>query len=211
MVRKLSFAAALSLAALPLLAVPSAAQGVVSEWTTVKAPPAPKLQAVTVDPATTALLVMDFNKNTCTAEKRARCLPAIPKAKELLAKARAHNMLVVFTRGGNMKDTDFVDGLGPTDGMPAIAGRANKFTGSDLDKVLKEHGIETVIATGTAANGAVLFTSFGAAELGYKVIVPVDTMPGDDAYSEQVSAWIIANGPTVGPLSTLTTADQIGF
>ena len=46
-------------------AAPASAQTVIDEWSSVKAPPAPELKPVTVDPKTTALLVMDFVKQTC--------------------------------------------------------------------------------------------------------------------------------------------------
>lgn len=198
-------------ASLALFAVPAGAQGVVSEWNAVKAPPAPTLHKVAVDPAKTALLVMDFNAKNCTPDKRARCLPTIPKVKMLLDKARAHHMLVVYTRTGGMKDSDIVKEVAPQAGEPILVAHANKFTGTDLDKILKDHGITTVITCGSSANGAELFTSFGAAERGYKVIAPVDTSPANTAYAEQFSMWEIANGPTIGGASTLTSADMITF
>ena len=92
-----------------------------------------------------------------------------------------------------------------------VVGHADKFDGTDLDKMLKDHGIKTVIATGTAPNGAVLFTSYGAASRGYKVIVPVDTMPGASPYAEQASVWNLANDPGLGNMTTLTTAGRISF
>ena len=50
----------------------------------------------------------------------------------------------------------------------------NKFLNTDLEKTLKDHGIPTVLVIGTFANGAVLTTASASAELGFKVIVPVD-------------------------------------
>ena len=52
-----------------------------------KAPPAPALKPVTVDPKTTALLMLDFMNQNCG--KRPRCLASIPAMKKLLADARA--------------------------------------------------------------------------------------------------------------------------
>jgi len=51
------FAAA---AVLTALASPTHAANIVDEWANVKAPKAPELKAVTVDPKTTALLMLDF-------------------------------------------------------------------------------------------------------------------------------------------------------
>jgi nicotinamidase-related amidase len=186
-------------------------QGVVGEWNNVQAPPAPELKELKVDSQKTALLVMDFNAAICTAggaRVRERCVPAIPKVKKLLDEARAQHMLVIFTATPNMTP---VTDLAAMSGEAQIVGHANKFDGTNLDSLLKDHGITSVILTGTAANGAVLFTAFGAADRGYKVIVPVDTMPGDSAYAEQSSIWGLQHDPGLGNMSTLTTADLIKF
>jgi hypothetical protein len=68
---------------------PASAQDVIAEWNTIKVPPPPELKDVTVDPKTTALLLLDFNKQTCNAERRPRCIASIPKMKKLLDYARA--------------------------------------------------------------------------------------------------------------------------
>ena len=58
---------------------------------------APELKAVTIDPKTTALLMLDLIKQTCNQERRPRCLASVPKAKKLLTEARAKDMLVVYS------------------------------------------------------------------------------------------------------------------
>ena len=58
------------------------AQTIVDEWNSVKAPPAPALKEVTVDPKTTALLMLDFVPPTCGA--RPRCVASLPALKKLL-------------------------------------------------------------------------------------------------------------------------------
>jgi len=68
-----------------------------------------------------------------------------------------------------------------------------------------------VIVAGTAAEGAVLNTAAAAALRGYKVIMPVDAASSTQPYSEQYTAWHLANSPRVGPQVTLTKIDQIGF
>src|SRR3972149_11580189 len=65
------------------------AQTIIDEWDTVKTPPPPELRPVTIDPKTTALLLLDFNKQTCNAERRPRCIASLPKVKRLLEEARA--------------------------------------------------------------------------------------------------------------------------
>ena len=208
----LGTAAAVTAALILTLSPAALAQGVVSEWKTVQAPPAPTLETVTVDPQKTALLIMDFNQGLCGGGARSlpRCVSALPRVKDLLDKARAHHMLIVFTGYPHMAPR--VKELAPMKDEQVVVGHADKFDGTDLDRILKDHGITTVITTGVVANGAVLFTAFGAASRGYKVIVPVDAMPGMNAYAEQSSIWGIEHDPGLGERScTLTSVDMIKF
>ena len=57
------------------LALPATAANIVDEWASVKAPAAPALKPVTVDPKTTALLMLDFMNQNCG--QRPRCLDTI--------------------------------------------------------------------------------------------------------------------------------------
>jgi len=67
---------ALAAAMAIFIASPVAAQTIIDEWGTVKAPPAPELKPATADNKT-ALLLLDFGKQNCGA--RPRCLTSVPK------------------------------------------------------------------------------------------------------------------------------------
>lgn len=201
-------AAAVALvAAITGFATDTRAQGVVGEWDSVEPPPPPKLKAVTLDPKTTALLIIDFSEGNCTAERVPRCVTAIQHVKTVLDKARANHALVVYTGFPNMKP--FRPEVTPMQGDPMVTAGGNKFHGTDLEKILKDHGIQTVVLTGTEP-GAVLFTGAEAARLGYKLVVPVDTMPGSTLYSEQAVVWGFQHDPGLTD-TVLTSADQINF
>jgi nicotinamidase-related amidase len=187
------------------------AQNILEEWTAIKAPPPPELKAVTIDTKTTALIVMDFNQLNCVPDKRARCAAVLPKVQKLLADARARGMVIVHTYTPNMTQADMVKAVGPIQGERVLQVRGDKFLNNDLEKYLKDKGITTVLNVGTSANGAVLFTTIGASQRGFKAIVPIDTMPADTAYQEQFSIWEIANGPGVREDSTLTRTDMLTF
>src|ERR1700759_1340731 len=79
-------------------AVAARSNDIIMDWTTVKPPPAPELKPVTVDPATTGLLVLDFMKGNC--ETRPRCVASVPGVKKIIDAARAHNMLLIYTYVG---------------------------------------------------------------------------------------------------------------
>lgn len=188
---------------------PAAAADVVEEWASVKVPAAPAVKPATVDPKTTALLMLDFMNQNCG--QRPRCLATVPAVKKLLAQARAKGMTVMYSFFGTTKASDVVTDLAPMANEESVTSFADKFINTDLEKKLKDKGIQTIIIAGTAANGAILYTGSGAALRGLNVIVPVDGMSSADAYTEQFSVWQLANGPTFGQKVTLTRIDMIKF
>jgi len=206
-------AAAFAAVLAALVALPAQANDITTEWASVKPPPVPELRPATVEPKTTALLVLDFMKTNCGV--RPRCGATVPNVKKLLAEARAHDMMVFYTLvGSEAKPEGMIDpALAPRAGEWVVRGGADKFIGSDLDQRLKDKGIKTVIVTGTSAQGAVVGTSNGATQRGYKAVVPVDGMSAEDAYNEQYAAWHLFKGGPV-PLTenvTLTRSDMIKF
>ena len=52
---------------------------------------------LTLDPAKTVLISMDFNQRNCVQAQRSRCAFVLPKAQALIAAARAKGMMVVHT------------------------------------------------------------------------------------------------------------------
>jgi nicotinamidase-related amidase len=205
---KRSLIAALTAAAWAA-ALPAQAANIVDEWASVKTPAPPALKTVTVDPKNTALLMLDFMTQNCG--QRPRCMASIPTVKKLLDEARAHKVPVVYSIIANSTTADVIKDVAPLPGEPHVQAGPDKFFKTDLEKVLKDKGITTVIVTGTAANGAVLFTAAGAALRGMNVIVPVDGMSSADAYADLSTAWTFTNAPSVSAKSTLTKVDMIKF
>jgi nicotinamidase-related amidase len=214
--RKLTKAAlpAIAAAALVLAGASStivSGQTILDEWASIKAPPPPPIKPATVDAKKTALISMDFNAKSCTPDKRARCAAVLPQAQKLIAEARTKGMMVVHTYTSNMEKSDIVKEVGPIEGEPVMRGRGDKFSGNDLEKILKDKGIDTVVLIGTSANSAVLYTALGAAQRGFKAVIPIDTMPAETAYQEQFSIWQLANGSQVSENSVLTRSDMLKF
>lgn len=183
-------------------------QDVVDGWDAVKAPPPPAVKPVTLDAKTTALLMLDFATPNCTT--RPRCMAQLPEVKRLLDAARARGVLVVYSTGPAGKRADTVSEVFPMESEAVVSTGVDKFFNTDLEKRLRERGIETVITIGTAAQGAVLYTASGAALRGLKVVVPVDGL-SDTPYSEQYTVWHLANAPIVSRSVTLTRLNAIAF
>ena len=192
-------------------AMPAQATDVTTEWATIQMPPPPALKAVTVDPKSTALLLLDFMTENCG--KRPRCVAAVPTLKALHDKARAANMLVAYTLPGGGTIID--QGIAPRAGevVAQKPGGPDKFIGDDLDQRLKDHGIKTVILCGTSAQGVGLGTGAGAAQRGYKVVYPVDCLLSESAFREAYAAWHMGGGgpPVTTKWVTVTRADMITF
>jgi nicotinamidase-related amidase len=173
--------------------VPAAAlgQAVTDQWNSVALPEAPAVKAVTVNPKTTALIVMDFNKQSCTSERRPRCVADLPQVQKILDEARAHGLFVIHTLVAGTTVADMLAVIAPKGTEQAYNAPPDKFLGEsvDLQKALKDHGVTTLIAVGTLANGAVLYTASSAVFHGFKAIVPVDGMPGESAFAEALTAW----------------------
>ena len=191
------------------LVLPAQAANVIDDWAAIKRPPPPALKPVTIEPTTTALLMLDFMNQNCG--KRPTCVASVPGVRKLLEAARGAKMAVVYTFIAKTTGADVIKDVAPEPGEPNVTSGPDKFLNTDLEQILKGKGITTVIAVGTAANGAVLYTASGAALRGMNVIVPVDGMSSTDAYADLATAFTLANAPLVSSKVTLTKLDMVKF
>jgi len=95
---------------------------------------------------------------------------------------------VIYSIIANSTMADVMPDVAPLGDEPSVLSGPDKFLNTDLAKILKDKGIQTVIVTGTASNGAVLFTGARAAFRGMNVIVPVDGMSAVEPYADFSSA-----------------------
>jgi nicotinamidase-related amidase len=210
-----------ALAAVLSYAVPSSAETIIDEWATVKAPPPPELKSVTLDPKTTAILVVDIIKQTCNEQRRPRCVAAIPKIEKLLAAGRASGVTVIYSLFPSPSPAtfpnpvigDYIPALAPKGNEPVVTSFVDKFMLGDKDtglqKILKDKGITTIVPVGVASHNGVLFTSVMGALRGFNVDVPVDGMAGNNAYEDQITAYILTS--SIVYKTTLTSIDMIKF
>jgi|ERR1035437_4934998 nicotinamidase-related amidase len=210
-----------ALAAVLVYAAPAPAQTIIDEWASVKAPPPPALKPVTLEPKTTALLVIDLIKQLCNEQRRPRCVASIPKIQKLLAEARAKGVTVIYTLFPSPSPAtfpnpvigDYVPALAPKGDEPVVTSFVDKFIlrdkDTDLQKILKDKGITTVVLVGAASHNGVLFTAVTAALRGFNVIVPVDGMSGNNSYEDQAAAYILTS--SIVYKVTLTSIDTMKF
>lgn len=207
--------AAVAAALVLVLAVSSLAADILDDWDTAKAPPKPEIKAVTLEGSTTALLILDMMKTNCGA--RPRCAATVPNVKRLHDAARAAGAMVWYSlvgSNGQATPADMIDqGFAPREGEWVRQNGPDKFIGSNLEEKLKARGIKTVIVCGTSFQGVGIGTGGGAAQRGYKVVVPVDCLSSEDTYMEQYATWhLFKAGPAVVTSQvTLTRSTMVKF
>jgi nicotinamidase-related amidase len=150
-----------------------------------------------------------FMKQSCG--QRPRCVATLPAMKQLLTMARAAKATVIHSIIANSTIADVVPDVAAEQGEPFVLSGPDKFRGTDLEKMLKDKGITTVIVVGTAANGAVLYTASGAVFCGMKVIVPVDGLSSVEPYADLSAVQTFMSAPAVSANSTLTRSTMIKF
>ena len=135
-------------------------------------------------------------------------MASIPKIQSLLTEARAKGMPVIYSLTSRAGVADIRKEVAPIAGEPIVRSGVDKFFRTNLEEILKEKGVKTVILVGTSAHGAVLHTATGAALRGWEVIVPVDAISAGEPYAEQYTVWHLVNAPGTRRKTTVT---RVGF
>jgi nicotinamidase-related amidase len=185
------------------------ASDIIDEWANVKTPAAPEIKPVTLDPKTTALIMGDLVNQLCL--KRPRCVAALPAMKKLLGEARAAKVAVIYSIPPNTTTADIITDVAPAADEPSVQSGVDKFFMTNLEQILKDKGIQTVVVVGTSAEGLVVYTGGSAALRGLNVVIPVDGMASVEAFAEQYVAWHMTHAPIISPKVTLTRTGMIKF
>jgi nicotinamidase-related amidase len=165
-------------------------------------------ETVTVDPARTALVVVDM-QNDFVREGGSLRVPdaeaTIPAIQTLLALARGHGMKVVFTQDSHTDGDpewaiwpeharesswgwEIVDALAPREGETVIRKpRYDAFYGTSLEHLLRLWGVDTLLLCGTVANICVHYTAASAALRWFDVIVVRDAVSALDPFDLESS------------------------
>lgn len=198
--RNLAVALAMVLTVFPLAALAQ-----------VELPRIPDPVPVELPAATTAFLVLDIVDPNCL--RRPACVESLPAMANLLERARQAKVLVVYT--GN--PANILPEVAPREGdpIPATMG-GDKFYNSDLDQILKDAGITTLLLVGTTVVNAVVNTSFAATRRGYTVVVAEDGISADNDFQVFYARYhLLLENPQNVPLTpraaTLTRMDMIRF
>jgi nicotinamidase-related amidase len=185
---------------------------------TLQMPATPDPARVTLDPKTTALMVLDYVEPICDAQPscKDKMLPAMTPFMERVRKA---GVTVAYgTREQNMSKWLKDLAPGPSD-IKIINTAQDRFYNTDLDKALKAKGIKTLIMVGWKISGSVTYTSVGAMVHDYTVVIPVDTTSAGSDYETAIGFYNVlnsgnanlANEPLKPKATTLSRTDMITF
>lgn len=95
-------------------------------------------------------------------------------------------------------------GLSPDDLVIGRYHGLDPMGGTDLDPILRNLGVRTVVLVGVSVNVALVGLAIGAVNAGYQVVVPRDAVAGvPPAYAES----LLDN--TYALISTVTTTDEV--
>src|SRR5215510_12713229 len=185
---------------------------------TLQMPATPEPARVTLDPKTTALMVLDYVEDICNnqASCKTKMLPAMTPFMERVRKA---GITVAYgTRAQNM--AHWLKEVAPAgNDIKVINTAQDRFYNTDLDKQLKAKGIKTMIMVGWKISGSVTYTSVGAMAHEYTVVIPVDTTSAGSDYETTIGFYNVLNSGNANlpnqPLKpnavTLTRTDLITF
>src|SRR6266566_7250289 len=162
------------------------------KMTTLQMPAIPDPVRVTLDPKTTALLVLDYVEDICNAQPKCKggMLPAMTP---FMAQARKAGLVVAYgTREQNMSKWLPEVAPGPSD-IKIVNTAQDRFHNTDLDNALKAKGVATIIIVGWKVSGSVAYTSVGATVRGYTTVVPVDATAAATDYETAIGFYQILN------------------
>ena len=185
---------------------------------TLQMPATPEPARVTLNPRTTALMVLDYVEDICNSQPscKGKMLPAMTP---FMDRARKAGLTVAYgTREQNM--THWLKEVAPAASDIKIVNTAqDRFYNTDLDRQLKAKGITTIIMVGWKISGSVTYTSVGAMAREYTVVIPVDTTSAGSDYETTIGFYNVqnsgnanlANEPLKKGAVTLTRTDLITF
>jgi nicotinamidase-related amidase len=185
---------------------------------TLQMPALPDPVAVTLRPATTALIIFDVIDPVCTNQPR--CMGTmVPVISALLERVRKAGMPVAYgTRAATM--SSWLPQVAPTaDDIKIVSVAQDRFFKTDLENVLKGKGITTLILTGWKVSGSVTYTSVGATLRDFTNVIPIDATLAATDYETTIGLYNILNQnssnlknePLKPKASTLSRADLIKF
>jgi nicotinamidase-related amidase len=178
--------------ALALCGGAAQAQTAAKPMMSLQMPALPEPARVTLKPATTALLVLDYVDPICSSQPKCKG-SMLPAMTPFMAQVRKAGVVVAYgTREANM--SKWLPEIAPAPGdIKIVNSEQDRFYNTDLDKELKAKGITTIVMVGWKVSGSLAYTSVGATVRGYTVVIPMDTTAAATDYETTIGFYQILN------------------
>ncbi len=178
-------------------------------------PNRPEPRSVSLDAATTAVVVLDLNARCHDPEEV--CSQLMEPLGGFLERVREVSVPVVFTVSLMFKGTPLGEVAAPLnrrDTEPVLHPDAfDKFAGGELQAILSAAGAENLIVAGSLTNVAVLYTATSAARVHrYNVVIPLDGVNAKSAYEHEYAIHQLSVLPAgAGDRMRFTRLDMIAL
>jgi len=151
-------------------------------------PNRPEPKPVTLDRKSTAVLVLDLNAR-CDDPKQV-CSKITAPLGDFLDKARAGSVPIIYTVSTAAKGKPIGELSAPLrrkeNEVIIYPDGFDKFYSGELQPLLKDRGVKTLIITGSSTNSAVLYTATTAARMHrYAVVIPIDGVNAATRYEHE--------------------------
>ncbi len=137
-----------------------------------------------------AVLIMDYQNRQLSSFSEDFQNELIAGVNKVLAKARQDDILIIYIevrRGERTPETEINVGVTPPPGELVLTkSRTGPFSTTNLDEILKQRGIETLVLMGISTSGCVLSTVRWAADIDYGLIVLSDCCADRDDEIQRV-------------------------
>jgi nicotinamidase-related amidase len=137
----------------------------------------------------------------CTAERRADNRGANANARLFRAMAKVQ---ISMARGSDAWQVIPEISVAESDIVLSRLHGLSPFSGTDLDPILRNLGVTTVVATGVSINVALQNLTFDLVNAGYQVVLPRDAVAG---FPQEYVEMVFAN--TLGAVATLPTTAEV--
>jgi nicotinamidase-related amidase len=185
---------------------------------TLQMPALPDPVRVTLKPATTAFLLLDYVDPICSSQPKCKG-EMLPAAAALLTRARQAGVVVAYGTRDRTMSKWLPDVAPAANDIKIVNTQQDRFYDSDLDKALKAKGVTTIVMAGWKVSGSVAYTSVGATIRDYTVVIPMDATAASTDYETTIGFFQILNQGNANlknePLKphspTLSRTDLIAF
>jgi nicotinamidase-related amidase len=137
----------------------------------------PEPQSITLDPATSAIAVLDLSVR-CNDPKQI-CHELMERLGVFLERARGASVPIIFTASLQDKGTpngEIATALKRRESEPVLYPDAfDKFYGGEFKQALDANNVKNLVIVGSSTHVAVMYTATAAARVfQYEVVIPVD-------------------------------------